>query len=143
LWVVTAAAVCSTWTTHPRLQQRFGVQPIPTLLVMRKGKVTSHQARAAPAAALRSWCRAAARGLNAAGIGGCLELRQADAGRPPAHFNVDAGLLAAAIGALDDYAQGCNADNAADLSAYMRAAASRRASRCARHARTWPSTLAT
>ena len=54
-----------------------------------------------------------------------------------------ADLLAAAIGALDDYAQGCNADNAADLSAYMRAAASRRASRCARHARTWPSTLAT
>jgi thioredoxin 2 len=39
----------------PRLQQRFGVQSIPTLLVMRKGKVTSRQVGAAPAAALRSW----------------------------------------------------------------------------------------
>ena len=39
----------------PRLQQRFGVQSIPTLLVMREGKVTSRQVGAAPAAALRSW----------------------------------------------------------------------------------------
>jgi thioredoxin 2 len=39
----------------PRLQQRFGVQSIPTLLVMRKGKETSRQVGAAPAAALRSW----------------------------------------------------------------------------------------
>jgi thioredoxin 2 len=39
----------------PRLQQRFEVQSIPTLLVMRKGKVTSRQVAAAPAAALRSW----------------------------------------------------------------------------------------
>jgi len=39
----------------PRLQQRFGVQSIPTLLVMREGKVTSRQIGAAPAAALRSW----------------------------------------------------------------------------------------
>ena len=39
----------------PRLQQRFGVQSIPTLLVMRAGKVTSRQVGAAPAAALRSW----------------------------------------------------------------------------------------
>ena len=39
----------------PRLQQRFEVQSIPTLLVMRKGKVTSRQVGAAPAAALRSW----------------------------------------------------------------------------------------
>ena len=38
-----------------RLQQRFGVQSIPTLLVMREGKVTSRQVGAAPAAALRSW----------------------------------------------------------------------------------------
>jgi len=60
---------------------------------------------------------------------------------PPAHFNVDAHLLAAAIDALDDCAQACNADNAADLSACMRAAASRRASRRARHARTWPNAL--
>ena len=76
-------------------------------------------------------------------MGGCLELHQADAGHPPAHFNVDAHLLAAAIDALDDCAQACNADNAADLGAYMRAAASRRASRRARHARTWPNALAT
>ena len=39
----------------PRLQQRFGVQSIPTLLVIREGKVTSCQVGAAPAAALRSW----------------------------------------------------------------------------------------
>jgi thioredoxin 2 len=39
----------------PKLQQRFGVQSIPTLLVMREGKVTSRQVGAAPAAALRSW----------------------------------------------------------------------------------------
>jgi thioredoxin 2 len=39
----------------PRLQQRFGVQSIPMLLVMREGKVTSRQVGAAPAAALRSW----------------------------------------------------------------------------------------
>jgi thioredoxin 2 len=31
------------------------VQSIPTLLVMRAGKVTSRQVGAAPAAALRSW----------------------------------------------------------------------------------------
>ena len=31
-------------------------------------------------------------------------------------FNVDVGLLAAAIDALSDCAQACNADNAADLS---------------------------
>jgi hypothetical protein len=43
--------------------------------------------------------------------------------------HVDDDLLAAAIGALDDYAQACNVDNAADLNA--------------RHARTWPSALAT
>ena len=61
----------------------------------------------------------------------------------PRTFNVHADLLAAAISALDDCAQACNADNATDLSAYMRAAASRRASRRARHARTWASTLAT
>jgi hypothetical protein len=34
----------------------------------------------------------------------------------PRTFNVDADLLAAAIDALDDCAQACNADNAADLS---------------------------
>jgi thioredoxin 2 len=39
----------------PGLQQRFGVQSIPTLLLMRDGKVTSRQVGAVPAAALRSW----------------------------------------------------------------------------------------
>jgi thioredoxin 2 len=39
----------------PRLQRRFAVQSIPTLLVMREGKVTSRQVGAAPAEALRSW----------------------------------------------------------------------------------------
>jgi thioredoxin 2 len=39
----------------PKLQQRFGVQSIPTLLLMREGKVTSRQVGAVPAAALRSW----------------------------------------------------------------------------------------
>lgn len=39
----------------PRLQQRFGVQGIPTLLVLRGGAVTARQTGAAPPAALRSW----------------------------------------------------------------------------------------
>ena len=39
----------------PRLQQRFGVQGIPTLLVLRGGTVTARQTGAAPAAALRTW----------------------------------------------------------------------------------------
>jgi thioredoxin 2 len=46
----------------PRLQQRFGVQSIPTLLVMREGKVTSRQVGAVPAAALRSWVEQALAG---------------------------------------------------------------------------------
>lgn len=39
----------------PRLQQRFGVQAIPTLLVLRDGQVIARQTGAAPASALRSW----------------------------------------------------------------------------------------
>jgi thioredoxin 2 len=39
----------------PRLQQRFGIQAIPTLLIMRDGKVVSQRAGAAPAADLRAW----------------------------------------------------------------------------------------
>src|SRR5258708_21992236 len=38
----------------PRLQQRFGVQGIPTLLVLRDGTVTARQTGAAPAPALRT-----------------------------------------------------------------------------------------
>ena len=39
----------------PRLQQRFAVQAIPTLMVLRDGKVLGRQAGAAPVAALRGW----------------------------------------------------------------------------------------
>jgi thioredoxin 2 len=39
----------------PRLQQRFGVQAIPTLLLLRDGAVAARQTGAAPAAALRTW----------------------------------------------------------------------------------------
>jgi thioredoxin 2 len=39
----------------PRLQQRFGVQSIPTLMVFRDGQIVSRQTGAAPAAALRGW----------------------------------------------------------------------------------------
>jgi thioredoxin 2 len=39
----------------PKLQQRFGVQAIPTLMVLRDGKVVARQAGAAPPAALRAW----------------------------------------------------------------------------------------
>jgi thioredoxin 2 len=39
----------------PRLQQRFGVQAIPTLLILRDGQVAARQTGAAPAAALRAW----------------------------------------------------------------------------------------
>jgi thioredoxin 2 len=39
----------------PRLQQRFGIQSIPTLMVLRDGKVIARQVGAAPADALRSW----------------------------------------------------------------------------------------
>jgi thioredoxin 2 len=39
----------------PRLQQRFGIQSIPTLMVLRGGKVIARQVGAAPAEALRGW----------------------------------------------------------------------------------------
>ena len=39
----------------PRLQQRFGVQSIPTLLLLRRGQVTARQVGAPPPAALRAW----------------------------------------------------------------------------------------
>jgi thioredoxin 2 len=39
----------------PRLQQRFGVQAIPTLMVLRHGHVLARQAGAAPVTALRGW----------------------------------------------------------------------------------------
>ena len=45
--------------TSPKLQQRFAVQAIPTLLVLRHGRVTARQSGAAPAAELRTWVEAA------------------------------------------------------------------------------------
>jgi len=39
----------------PKLSERFSVQAVPTLLVMRGGEVIARQAGAAPAAALRRW----------------------------------------------------------------------------------------
>jgi thioredoxin 2 len=39
----------------PKLQQRFGVQAIPTLMVLRDGQVLARQAGALPPAALRTW----------------------------------------------------------------------------------------
>jgi thioredoxin 2 len=43
----------------PKTQARFGVQAVPTLLLMRGGKVIDRQAGAAPAAALRAWAEKA------------------------------------------------------------------------------------
>jgi thioredoxin 2 len=39
----------------PRLQQRFNVQSIPTLLLLRDGQVAARQVGAAPAPQLRAW----------------------------------------------------------------------------------------
>jgi len=39
----------------PRLQQRFGVQAIPTLLLLKDGQVAARQTGAAPVPALRAW----------------------------------------------------------------------------------------
>lgn len=41
--------------TSPRLQSRFGVQSIPTLLLLEGGKVRATQIGALPAPALRAW----------------------------------------------------------------------------------------
>jgi thioredoxin 2 len=41
--------------TSPRISQRFDAQAIPTLLVLRGGKVTARQTGALPQAALRAW----------------------------------------------------------------------------------------
>ena len=43
----------------PTLQQRFGVQAIPTLMVLRHGQVAARMAGAAPAASLRQWVETA------------------------------------------------------------------------------------
>jgi thioredoxin 2 len=41
--------------SSPRLQQRFGVQTIPTLMIMRDGQVIARQSGAAPVGTLRAW----------------------------------------------------------------------------------------
>jgi len=41
--------------TSPQISQRFGVQAIPTLLVLRYGQVAARQTGAAPLATLRAW----------------------------------------------------------------------------------------
>jgi thioredoxin 2 len=39
----------------PKLAERFAVQAVPTLMVMRDGRVIARRAGVAPAAALRTW----------------------------------------------------------------------------------------
>ena len=51
----------------PRLQQRFGVQAIPTLLVLHNGQVAARQTGAAPAPALRAWVDQALAGIERPG----------------------------------------------------------------------------
>jgi thioredoxin 2 len=46
----------------PKLQQRFGVQAIPTLMVLRKGQVVVRRAGAAPVSDLRVWVEEAIKG---------------------------------------------------------------------------------
>jgi thioredoxin 2 len=41
--------------SSPRLQRQFGVQAIPTLLILRDGQVIAQRTGAAPAADLRAW----------------------------------------------------------------------------------------
>jgi thioredoxin 2 len=43
----------------PRIAQRFGVQAIPTLMVLRNGQVAARRAGASPAADLRKWVETA------------------------------------------------------------------------------------
>ena len=46
----------------PKLQQRFGVQAIPTLMVLRHGQVVVRRAGAAPVSDLRAWVEEAIKG---------------------------------------------------------------------------------
>ena len=45
--------------SSPQLSHRFSAQAIPTLLLMRQGKVVARQTGAAPLAALRTWVTSA------------------------------------------------------------------------------------
>jgi thioredoxin 2 len=58
---------------NPLLSQRFSVQAVPTLLVLREGQVLARQAGAAPAPVIRNWVQHAidqAESTTGAG-GGC------------------------------------------------------------------------
>jgi thioredoxin 2 len=46
----------------PKLQRQFGVQAIPTLMILRDGQVVARQAGAAPAPVLRKWLEQALQG---------------------------------------------------------------------------------
>lgn len=48
----------------PGLSRRFGIQAIPTLMVLADGKVAARQAGAAPAPVLRKWLDDALSGIN-------------------------------------------------------------------------------
>ncbi|MGC1567809.1 MAG: thioredoxin, partial [Trebonia sp.] len=43
----------------PKIQQRFAVQAIPTLMVLRNGQVAARRSGAAPASDLRAWVESA------------------------------------------------------------------------------------
>jgi thioredoxin 2 len=51
--------------TAPKLSERFWVQAVPTLLVMKGGQVLARQAGAAPARVLRTWVDGALAGASA------------------------------------------------------------------------------
>lgn len=51
--------------TAPELARRFGVQAVPTLMVLDRGRVVARQAGAAPAPRLRAWAEAALAGVAA------------------------------------------------------------------------------
>jgi thioredoxin 2 len=54
---------------NPKLADQFGVQAVPTLLLLDKGEVIARQAGAAPAHVLRSWVEQAMAGRQPAGHG--------------------------------------------------------------------------
>jgi thioredoxin 2 len=43
----------------PKLSERFSVQAVPTLMILKGGQVVARQAGAAPAATLRAWVEGA------------------------------------------------------------------------------------
>jgi thioredoxin 2 len=59
----------------PELQRRFGVQSIPTLLLLRRGKVVARQVGAVPEPALKTWVNQALQASQPAGEGAGAEKR--------------------------------------------------------------------